>query len=112
MEKEGPRRVSPVAFLTFSYKLLYKVSSLNALALNAAGVSPLLGNLGRAGCPSGISENTEIDETLLKELMGELQEGELDIDLTGFTADEVSKLLGPSDTDIDPPVTDDEFDVQ
>ena len=59
-----------------------------------------------------IAELAEIDETLLKELMGELQEGDLDLDLTGFTADEVSELLGPSDTEIDPPVTDDEFDVQ
>ena len=59
-----------------------------------------------------IAELAEIDETLLKELMGELQEGDLDLDLTGFTADEVSELLGPSDTDIDEPVTDDEFDVQ
>ena len=59
-----------------------------------------------------IAELAEIDETLLKELMSELQEGDLDLDLTGFTVDEVSELLGPSDTEIDPPVTDDEFDVQ
>lgn len=59
-----------------------------------------------------IAELAEIDETLLKELIGDIQEGELDLELTGFTLDEVTELLGPADTDIDPTVTDDEFDVQ
>lgn len=59
-----------------------------------------------------IAELAEIDEALLKELISDIKEGDLDLELTGFTLDEVTELLGPADTDIDPPVTDDEFDVQ
>jgi DNA modification methylase len=59
-----------------------------------------------------IAELSEIDESLLKQLMGDIRESELDIELSGFSLDEITELLGPADTDIDSPVTDDEFDIQ
>ncbi|MTI83451.1 MAG: site-specific DNA-methyltransferase [Firmicutes bacterium] len=59
-----------------------------------------------------IAELAEIDEDKLKELLQELNDGDFDLDLTGFDEEQIKDLIGVEDTEIDPPVNDDDFDVQ
>ncbi|HBZ09133.1 MAG TPA: DNA modification methylase [Bacillus bacterium] len=56
----------------------------------------------------------EWDDEKLAELLHELSQSSIGIDLTGFEEEELDDLIAilPSDTEIDDPVTEDEFDVQ
>lgn len=58
-----------------------------------------------------IAELAELDGEKLKDLLEELGAGDFDIELTGFTPEEIADLVAP-DVEIDDPVTDDDFDVQ
>ncbi|OKP91509.1 adenine methyltransferase [Paenibacillus sp. P3E] len=56
------------------------------------------------------------DDEALAQLLSELQEGEADLALSGFDPEEIKELItefgGMSDTEIDLPVVEDEFDVK
>jgi len=58
-----------------------------------------------------IAELSDFDSEKLKGILGELGFGSLDLDLTGFTADEIADLVVPEE-EVEDPVVDDDFDVQ